>query len=216
VRWNMNTTTLVPSRLLRRADAARYVSDNWGYPCSPKTLAKYAVIGGGPRFRKAGRYPLYQSDDLDAWVNSKLSKAVTSTSALTTEKATPAKTTDSVPGTNVRTAGLSVQVERGGGRIMSMTLEQLKADDAAWFAKHGGHRKRVRRAAAAESAIDPATTVIVVSQIVPGVRIRQGLCVPNQLLDFVLRNGDDCIGFHHDGEPFFLIPGCEINGKVLR
>jgi hypothetical protein len=70
------------SRLLRRAEAARHIRDRWGYPCSPKTLAKYAVIGGGPRFRKAGRYPLYHPDDLDGWVSDKLSDPVTSTSAL--------------------------------------------------------------------------------------------------------------------------------------
>ncbi len=44
----MPTTSLLPSRLLRRAEAAEYVHDKWGYPCSPRTLAKYAVIGGGP------------------------------------------------------------------------------------------------------------------------------------------------------------------------
>ena len=77
----MITTSLVPSRLLRRAEAARHICDKWGYPCSPKTLAKYAVIGGGPSFRKAGRYPLYHPDDLDVWVSGKLSELVTSTSA---------------------------------------------------------------------------------------------------------------------------------------
>ena len=44
----MNTTTLVPSRLLRRVEAAQYIQNKWGYPCSPRTLAKYAVVGGGP------------------------------------------------------------------------------------------------------------------------------------------------------------------------
>jgi hypothetical protein len=78
----MNTTPLVPFRFLRRAEAAQHVLEKWGYPCSPKTLAKLAVTGGGPRFRKAGRYPLYHPDDLDVWVNSKLSETVTSTSAL--------------------------------------------------------------------------------------------------------------------------------------
>jgi hypothetical protein len=78
----MNTAPPVPSRLLRRTEAARYVHETWGYPCSPKTLAKYAVIGGGPRFRKAGRYPLYHPDDLDGWVGEKLSDVVTSTSQL--------------------------------------------------------------------------------------------------------------------------------------
>lgn len=78
----MNTTSLMPSRLLRRAEAARHIADRWGYPCSPLTLAKLAVIGGGPRFRKAGRFPLYHPDDLDGWVKCKLSDLVTSTSAL--------------------------------------------------------------------------------------------------------------------------------------
>jgi hypothetical protein len=78
----MTTTSLVPSRLFRRTEAAQYIKEKWGYPCSPRTLAKYAVIGGGPGFRKAGRYPLYHSDDLDRWVSDKLSDLVTSTSAL--------------------------------------------------------------------------------------------------------------------------------------
>lgn len=81
----MNTTFQVPSRLLRRAEAAQHIHDKWGYPCSPRTLAKYAVIGGGPRFRKAGRYPFYHPDDLDSWINDKLSDPVTSTSALARE-----------------------------------------------------------------------------------------------------------------------------------
>jgi hypothetical protein len=83
----MNTISPVPSRLLRRAEAARYIQDKWGYPCSPKTLAKYASVGGGPRFRKAGRYPLYHPADLDGWITGKLSDLVTSTSALAINKA---------------------------------------------------------------------------------------------------------------------------------
>ncbi len=81
----MNSTSRGPSRLLRRVEAAKHIHDTWGYPCSPKTLAKYAVIGGGPRFRKAGRFPLYHPDDLDDWVNGKLSGLTTSTSALARE-----------------------------------------------------------------------------------------------------------------------------------
>ena len=43
-------------RYMTRAEAAKYITDNW-FPHSPKTLAKLAVIGGGPVFRKAGRVP---------------------------------------------------------------------------------------------------------------------------------------------------------------
>jgi hypothetical protein len=48
------------------------------------------VIGGGPPFRKAGRYPLYHPDDLDVWVDGKLSDLVTSTSALASNVRTAA------------------------------------------------------------------------------------------------------------------------------
>ncbi len=36
-----------------------------GLACSPRWLAKLAVIGGGPIFRKAGRTPIYARADLD-------------------------------------------------------------------------------------------------------------------------------------------------------
>ena len=78
----MNTTPVNPLRLLRRAEAAEHIQQKWCYPCSTRTLAKYAVIGGGPPFRKAGRYPLYHPDDLDGWIAGKLSDRVTSTAAL--------------------------------------------------------------------------------------------------------------------------------------
>jgi hypothetical protein len=82
----VTTTSFSSLRLLRRAEAADHIRERWGYPCSPRTLAKYAVIGGGPRFRKAGRYPLYHPDDLDCWVGGKLSDPVTSTSELSNQQ----------------------------------------------------------------------------------------------------------------------------------
>jgi hypothetical protein len=82
VRPKVNTNSLGPLRLLRRAEAAEYIREKWGYPCSPRTLAKYAVTGAGPPFRKAGPYPLYHPHDLDSFVRSKLSDLVTSTSTL--------------------------------------------------------------------------------------------------------------------------------------
>jgi hypothetical protein len=65
---------------LRREAAAEYIKKKWGLPCSSKTLAKLAVVGGGPVFRKSGRYPIYTFDDLDEWVQSRISKPVRSTS----------------------------------------------------------------------------------------------------------------------------------------
>jgi hypothetical protein len=69
-------------KFLRRKDAAEYVRENWGFPCSPQTLAKLAVVGGGPVFRKAGRYPLYRPDDLDRWAAAKVGEPRKSTSDL--------------------------------------------------------------------------------------------------------------------------------------
>jgi hypothetical protein len=68
---------------MRRADAARYIRENHGIPCSQATLAKYACVGMGPAFRKAGKFPIYSRDDLDAWANGRLGKLVRSTSELT-------------------------------------------------------------------------------------------------------------------------------------
>ena len=78
----MATETTAPRRMLRRSEAARYVENRWGYPCSPRTLAKKASIGGGPRFRKAARFPLYEPCDLDDWVRGLLTARVGSTSEL--------------------------------------------------------------------------------------------------------------------------------------
>jgi hypothetical protein len=69
-------------RLLRRREAAFYVRTKWGVPLSPHTLAKLAVLGGGPLYRKAGRFPLYELRDLDAWAESKLGPKQRSTSDL--------------------------------------------------------------------------------------------------------------------------------------
>lgn len=49
-----------PVRYMRRAVAARYIQTTYGFSCSPQWLAKLAVVGGGPVYRKAGRTPLYR------------------------------------------------------------------------------------------------------------------------------------------------------------
>jgi hypothetical protein len=65
---------------LRRADAARYIREAYCIPCVATTLAKYACTGGGPPFRKAGKFPIYSREDLDAWANQRLGKLMRSTS----------------------------------------------------------------------------------------------------------------------------------------
>jgi hypothetical protein len=80
-------TTIPPNtaanqeRLLRRTEAAKYVTATYGFPCSPKTLAKLACVSSeGPPFRMAGRTPLYPVTPLDAWAQSKIGPLVRSTS----------------------------------------------------------------------------------------------------------------------------------------
>lgn len=68
-------------RLLRRTEAAKYVTNTYGIPCSAQTLAKLACLrSDGPPFRHAGRFPLYPTSGLDAWAQRKLGPLVRSTS----------------------------------------------------------------------------------------------------------------------------------------
>jgi hypothetical protein len=65
---------------LRRADAARYFSTRYGFPCSKAWMAKLACIGGGPEFLLAGKFPVYPVESLDAWAQARLSTPRRSTS----------------------------------------------------------------------------------------------------------------------------------------
>lgn len=71
---------MTTARYLRRTDAARHIRENWGVPCSTKWLAKLAVVGGGPVYRKAGRVPIYAPADLDEWAQSRIGAPRRSTS----------------------------------------------------------------------------------------------------------------------------------------
>lgn len=67
---------------LRRSEASAYMFERYGIRRSPDTLAKLAVIGGGPLFFRVGRYPFYSPADLDAWVASFTSEKVHTTKEL--------------------------------------------------------------------------------------------------------------------------------------
>jgi hypothetical protein len=69
-----------PHRFLRRKAASAYLHKTYGLDRAPSTLAKLAVIGGGPPFRRINRVPLYDPADLDDWVASKLGPRILSTS----------------------------------------------------------------------------------------------------------------------------------------
>ena len=71
-----------PKLFLRRAEAAAYVHGRYGFPCSKGWLAKLATTGGGPTYRKAGKFPIYDVDDLDSWAQNRISEPLRSTSVL--------------------------------------------------------------------------------------------------------------------------------------
>jgi hypothetical protein len=73
-------------RFLRRKEASAYLRETHGLERAPSTLAKLAVIGGGPIFRRANRVPLYTTDDLDDWAQSLLSAPMRSTSDAAAKK----------------------------------------------------------------------------------------------------------------------------------
>ena len=69
-----------PTRRYRRDQAVDYLKAQWGLEFRPSTLAKLATLGGGPTFEHFGRWPVYTAEDLDAWVEARLSAKKTSTS----------------------------------------------------------------------------------------------------------------------------------------
>jgi hypothetical protein len=93
---------MTASKLLRRKAASEYLHEAHGLDRAPSTLAKLAVTGDGPVFRRLGRIPLYAPADLDAYVTSKLSPRMRSTSQAAPEKASEESTvhqpvTDPIP-----------------------------------------------------------------------------------------------------------------------
>ena len=59
------------SPFLNTAQAAHYIC------LSPKTLEKMRVEGGGPKFRKHGRYVLYHIRDLEHWSSTRAHDSTT-------------------------------------------------------------------------------------------------------------------------------------------
>jgi hypothetical protein len=70
-----------PRQFLRRTEAANYIEARFGIPCAPKVLSKYATVGGGLIFRKAGKFVIYLPTDLDTWAAARVSGPMRSTSA---------------------------------------------------------------------------------------------------------------------------------------
>jgi hypothetical protein len=73
----------IPSHApVRGEGASHYLLARWGIPIKASTLGKLRSIGGGPVFRRAGRWPIYEVSDLDTWAESRLSQKARSTSEL--------------------------------------------------------------------------------------------------------------------------------------
>ena len=66
-------------RYLSRPEAAEYLAGR-GTPFAKGTLAKLACIGGGPPHRRLGNRTFYLPEDLDAWIEAKMSAPRSSTS----------------------------------------------------------------------------------------------------------------------------------------
>jgi hypothetical protein len=68
------------NRYMRRSEAANYIQGTYGFSCSCQWLAKLAVVGGGPVYRKAGRIPIYETTELDLWAEARIGPPQRSTS----------------------------------------------------------------------------------------------------------------------------------------
>ena len=69
----------LPSRL-DGVTASEYLKLRHGIKRSPQTLAKYRSLGGGPKFRRAGREITYELEHLDEYAGQILGEVVSSTS----------------------------------------------------------------------------------------------------------------------------------------
>jgi hypothetical protein len=67
------------SNFVRRKQEGEYLTGKYGFG-TERTLAKLAVVGGGPEYRMAGRFPVYTLEALDNWALSKIGAPVRSTS----------------------------------------------------------------------------------------------------------------------------------------
>lgn len=68
----MESNSARTKRNLRRTEASAYLREMYGIGCAPATLAKMVTMGGGPRYYKVSRSPLYPMDELDAWAQRQL------------------------------------------------------------------------------------------------------------------------------------------------
>jgi hypothetical protein len=81
---------------MRRRDASEYLATEHGVRLSTNTLAKLAVVGGGPRFRLDGRFPLYERPELDSFAAARLGPLRASTSDRQEANSSPMPTSSAI------------------------------------------------------------------------------------------------------------------------
>lgn len=113
------------SRLLRRSGASNYLDEVHGIQRTVGTLAKLAVEGGGPPFRRDGRIPLYDPDDLDAWAESILTPPAASTAEHDAYQRRRSATRQ-----NLRSAQLEGVAGTGGGSAGAKALRRRSEAEA--------------------------------------------------------------------------------------
>lgn len=70
-----------PERYLTRDEVSDHCKRR-GLPIEKQTLAKYAVTGGGPAYRKFGPRVVYDPADVEDWIKQRLTAACKSTSEM--------------------------------------------------------------------------------------------------------------------------------------
>jgi hypothetical protein len=68
------------SKRMRRRELSEYLREEHGIVLSPATLAKLAVIGGGPEFQYDGRFPVTSPESADVFAQARLGPMRSSTS----------------------------------------------------------------------------------------------------------------------------------------
>ncbi len=60
-----------------RTEACAFLKSTFGLTVSPKTLGKYATIGGGPKYHKFGnKTVVYDEQELQQWAISRISTPI--------------------------------------------------------------------------------------------------------------------------------------------
>ena len=67
-------------RYLSRPEQSEYLDKEWGIQRAPRTLAKYASTGGGPKFCKVGPHAKSTPEWLDEYARSLIGEPMASTS----------------------------------------------------------------------------------------------------------------------------------------